>query len=208
MVVLESEGYGDRRKPIDAPVPPELIAEIKAWKESSAKQGGDLSTINPVATLIAKSPLADERHEQHCNDVHERHGGDDAASASVWARAPEKSAKLALIHAMCTNWREPEITVAAVNWGRTLTNYTTRMVISQATTRVGKRQYEKDKEWLWARIESGMTMSQLARKTQGMKRRDRNEMVAEFIESGVLEMERTETKTKPITRYKKTRKMF
>jgi hypothetical protein len=203
MVVFESEGYGRRRKPQIAPVPPELIAECRAWAETEKTQGGNLGSVNPSPILVPKSALADERHEQHCNEVHDGHVNDGPAAASIWARAPEKSAKLALIHAMCTNWREPEITVASVNWGRTVVNYTTRMVVSHTTTRVGKKRYEKDKEWLWARIDTGMTRNQLSRKTQGLKRRERDEMVEDLIEAGLLKIVQTPGKGRTSTTFVK-----
>lgn len=194
MLVIESSGYSKRRKPKVFTPPTDLIEGIKHWQNNI---GGNLSLENPVPILVLKTPEADQRHEQYCNEVHDRHGKDDSVSASVWSRAPEKAAKLALIYACCDAQNlQPVITLDAINWGRRLANYCTRLVVQSSRSRMVLSHYDAEKRRAWDRLQSGMTASEFTRKTQWMHKRERNEILQDWLECGAVVEEISGT-TKP-----------
>jgi hypothetical protein len=197
MLVMEAGGYSNRRKPAIADPPAELIDAIKWWKNYHG-DGGNMATENPVPRMISKTPEANERHEQYCNEVHNKHHAEGATEASVWARGPEKEAKLALIYACCGEGLvQTSIDLAAVNWGRKIANYSIRMVLERAQNTVSESRWEAEKKKLWRRIVDGMTASQLTRKTQWLHTRERNEIISELAECGAIRIDKEATKTFP-----------
>lgn len=205
MLTLEATGYGIRRKPKDATPPWELTEAIKAWRAQPAGSG-NLSSENPSPMLVQKTPEADHRHEQYCNEVHQRHGGEDETCAALWSRAPEKEAKLALIYACCaTQDRCPMITLEAVDWARRLVNHSTRLVISRAGGSVSMSKYDEEKKKVWRKLRSGMSLREFSRLTQWIRNRERAEILDDWVRCGAIEMVTEQTATKPKTVIRKLR---
>lgn len=105
MIVVESNGHVERKKPIAVDMPQELIDGIARWCQPDTT-GGNLADLNPQPMVIAKTPEANSRHEKYANIVNDKHAYDNAEEAAIWSRAPEKAAKLALIHACCQEGEE------------------------------------------------------------------------------------------------------
>jgi hypothetical protein len=205
LIVLESAGYGNRQRPEDKPPPAELLDGIKRWHIETA--GGNLNAVNPTPLRVEKTSEAIRRHEQYCDEVHGKHRAEDDVRAAVWSRAPEKEAKLALIYACCDAMSmPPAITLEAVDWARSLVNYSTRLVLNSSANVVSRNRYEEEKKRVWRMIVDGMTLSELTRKTQWLRKRDRLEIVSDLTESGAIVMEETKTKTKPKMIIHKTRR--
>lgn len=68
--------------------------------------------------------------------------GDEAALA-LWARAGEKVAKFALVHAVSENVEAPVITRAAVSWARRLVFHATRRMLFQARVYTYDGEFDK-----------------------------------------------------------------
>lgn len=194
MLVVEASGHPARRKPQQADMPQELIESIKRWATYGV---GNMSEENPSPIIVAKTDDANKRHELYANEVNTRHKKDDAEEASIWARAPEKAAKLALIYACCCEHQGPPlITLDAINWGRVLTNYATRLVIVRASGKAhGEWAYKKQKAW--AKLKSGMTRRDWQRRTQWLRKREREEILAEWVDLGAVEVVTKSTGANP-----------
>lgn len=196
LIVFESAGYGSRQKPEDKPPPAKLLDGVKRWHKETAT--GNLNAVNPTPLRVEKTSEAVCRHEQYCDEVHGKHRAEDDVRAAVWSRAPEKEAKLALIYACCeARTMPPTITLAAVDWARGLVNYSTRLVLNSSANVVSRNRYEEEKKRVWRKIVDGMTMRDLGRKTQWIRKRDRAEIIADLVESGAIFLEEVKTKTTP-----------
>ncbi|MDD4888660.1 MAG: hypothetical protein PHU85_01925 [Phycisphaerae bacterium] len=209
MIVLESEGYGTRRKPLLQPLPTELVETIKAWRAKAAI-GGNLVPVDPAARidpeLVRKTTEADTRHEQYCEEVHARHTADDATGSALWSRAPEKAAKLALIYA-CADAEDlkPTITIEAIDWGRRIANYTTRLVLRSVVRSVSLSRWDEEKKRAWQSVVNGMTSSDFTRKTQWIRTRERQEILSDWEASGAIQIVTETTSGRPKTTIKKLR---
>jgi len=208
LLIIESKGYGTRQKPADVEPPAELIDGIKRWGAFKGDPAaGNLSDEHPVPLKVLKTPEADARHERYCDEVHAKHKGEEDTPAAGWSRAPEKAAKLALIFACCEAPDcHPVITLAAVNWARKLTNYSTRLVLVESANVVSGSRYEDEKKRLWRCIRDGMTLAQLTRRTQRLRKRERLEILSDLEESGAIEVAKVGTETRPRTTIRKTRR--
>jgi hypothetical protein len=184
-------------------VPRELIEQIKWWRNLGL--GGNLGSVNPQPRLIKKTPEADARHEQYCEEVHGRHGVDSAIHKALWSRAPEKAAKLALIFACCSTNETPRITLEAENWGIKLANYSTRLVLQAAQNSVAGSKYESDLKRVWMAIGNGCTQNDLTRKTQWLKQRERAEILSDLQVRGAIQMAIEATEKRPRTWVSKRR---
>lgn len=201
MIVLDSEGYGTRRKPNLQPVPGDLVATLDAWNKGEIGRDKDssenLDWENPKPMLVKKTDEANARHERYCNEVHQRHANDDACGASLWSRAPEKEAKLALIYACCeSRYVKPVIDIKAIDWGRRIANYTTRLVLNSVQESVALSNYDSEKKKAWKFIRDGMTSNEFSRKTQWIRARERAEILLDWENCGAIERVEEPTKTK------------
>ena len=186
LIVFQSGATSGRRKPESMGMPWRVLETLKMWNEFQPPGGGNLDHGAPI--IVRKTPEADERHENYCNAIDAKHSGEDSISATIWTRAPEKAAKLALIYACCdAGGREPVITLEAENWGIMLANYSTRIVLQAARNAVSGSRYESDLKFVFNAIQNDMTMNQLTRKTQRLKKREREEILIDLESSGAIE---------------------
>ncbi len=187
LIVLQVEGYGKRKRPGGMGVPFELLAEIKRWHEAAP---GNMAIQNPSPLLVQKTADAEKRHEAYCEVVHEKHKDESNVAAAIWARAPEKEAKLALIHACCSvaPGHDPLITKESVDWAIKLVNYSTRLVLEGAGNTVARSHYESEKKRVWRSIQDGMTVNQLTRRTQWLRVRERQEILDDLKSGGAIEI--------------------
>lgn len=196
-VVLESRNYGTLQKPAMLSIPGELVGHIKAWQ---VVEGGNLNSEHPTPALINKTREADARHEKYAQEVFGKHAHDTEETASIWSRAPEKAAKLALIFACCdTREGHPVVSIEAENWGRRIANYTTRTVIERAGDKAGPSPWMEKKNRAWKRLNDGMTMNEFTRRTQWLGRRERAEIIDDWVEIGAVKLEKEATEKRPKT---------
>jgi hypothetical protein len=139
--------------------------------------------------------------------VNGKHGTDDPIAAAVWARAPEKAAKLALIYAACESGNgSVEITLEAENWGIELANYSTRLVLQAARNSVAGSRYEHDLKFVFSCIEGDVTQNQLTRKTQRLKLKERMDILLDLERSGAIEVVKVDSGKRIKTIYRKRRR--
>jgi len=198
MLLIESQGYVSRQKPRRLDVPEELLDGIRSFEWGGEwEPAGNLEKQHPRPRLVPKTAEANERHEIYCREVDARHRTDSEDEATLWARTPEKEAKLALIYACCENPRSPEITLDAVNWGRKIANYSTRKLLHEAGRRVHvNREWGEHEDRAWERLKDGMTQRDFQRATR-LRKRELNEMLETWIEAGAIEIVKLEGRGRP-----------
>lgn len=190
-----------RRKPLKAKVPKTVLERLRMWAEWNPPGSGNLGSPSPI--LAEKTPEADTRHESYCDLVNDKHQRESEIHSAVWSRAPEKAAKLALIYACCAaKDMSPVVTIEAENWGIRLANYSTRLVLQAARNTVAGSKYESDLKRVFCAIRDGCTQNELTRRTQWLKRKERQEILADLEASGAIKSveERTEKRTRTIVK--------
>jgi hypothetical protein len=213
LIVIEGRKDVGRQKPMPYGFPMELSVPINIWMFGSP-EGGNLQQVIPEADpgvlLIRKSDEADAKHEWYCAEVNQRHEREDDVRRAIWSRAPEKAAKLALIHACCDcqscDIADVQITAKSVEWGIKLANYSTRLVLHNSSNNVSSSRYEHDKKRLWRKMPDETTLSELTRKTQWLRPADRVLMLKDLEESGAISVviETTGKATKRLIRKRRS----
>lgn len=196
LFVVEGRKSVQRQKPALIGPPHELIEAVKDWFPT----GNLLRTLpeaDPGVELIEKTPDADQRHEVYTQLVNDKHENEDEVRRAIWSRAPEKSAKLALIHACCdcrtANLRDVRIDLQSVEWGIKLANYSTRLVLHNSSNNVSSSRYEHEKKRLWRHISDRIALNELTRKSQWLKPQDRTAILRDLEESGAISIELEQT---------------
>jgi hypothetical protein len=209
LIVFQSLGIPGRRKPNPQALPWVTCEKLRQWQQPPG--AGNLEDVGGRAKPIeaVKSQAANDRHEEYCNLVNDKHRTEDGIAAAVWARAPEKAAKLALIHACCAApGFEVEIGLESENWGIKLANYSTRLVLQAARNAVSGSHYESNLKRVFMAIRDGCTQRELGRRTQWLKQRERMEILSDLQASGAIEMVTTTGKTKTTITYRRRRNVL
>jgi hypothetical protein len=144
MLVIEAGERGTGTQPECKPVPEGLLRVARAWQEMNA--GGNLSEVNPELTTIPETP---EAHalllsvQVQCDEqrAQAKENGDEGAMA-LWARACEKTRRLALVYACSENHESPQITVPAVEWAWAFVQHQTRRMLFMVAQHVADGEFD------------------------------------------------------------------
>jgi hypothetical protein len=118
----------------------------------------------------------------------------------LWARAEEKACRLALIHACSASREQPVIDADAARWACELSEYLTRRVLFLASEWVSDGQFDaRQKKVIRVIRDAGGEIGrrELSRRTQWLSQRERNEVIANLEEAGLVELRKIETSTRP-----------
>jgi hypothetical protein len=127
----------------------------------------------------------------------EHEGG---ALSAVWNRYAEHSLKLALIAAVSRNPVAPVMGAGELGWGRALAEHSIGTLARAVERYVADTQHEamlKKVVEILRRHGDWIDGGTFARKTQFLSRRDRNEVITQLEESGMIELSREPTGSKP-----------
>lgn len=208
LLVFEG-GYVDRRNPEDLPVPDAILERIRKWLEFRPDPSGNLGeTAVKRCMVVPTAPDAQDRLDGHLDSICDRRRLEGPVQAAVWSRSGEKTAKLALLFA-CSRWNgdpagQPMIELPDVERAIRITNWLTRKMLRKAFEHVAENETEHRSKKLLRAVTGSMTMSELTRRTQWLRSRERAEIVQDLVAAGYLELEQRQTATKPITYLKKT----
>jgi len=211
LLVFQSMEFPQRRKPRrdDDYKAEQAITKLIQWRDFCPAEPGNLEKLKPITA--SKTPEANERHEAYCDEINRRHGSEDNISSAIWSRAPEKAAKLALIHACCKEEclagsdPQPDIGLDSVNWGIAIANYSTRLVLAAARNSVSGSRHEANLKWVFSVIDGEITANQLTRKTQRLRSKERAEILMDLRASGAIEMVTLDTGKRPKVVYRRLR---
>jgi hypothetical protein len=84
-----------------------------------------------------------------------------------------------------------------VDWAISIVNYSTRLVLAGASNNVATSSYEALKKRFWRSLRHGMTVSQMIRKSQWLRARERSELLADLEACGAVGVIEETTATKP-----------
>lgn len=215
MLIFESENhYPDPQHDLISNEPP---ADLVALMEAVAK-GADGSMPFPLgnaASAIPKPwtvPYATPQAEARARAMREeqidmlrRH--QDTHLTGIIARLAENAAKVALIKAITDNPGSPQITAADLDWGMGIASRSVQTLMHAVKERVADNDYEATMKRVHKVVadagSAGIDGNNLSRRTQGVDRRKRIDILAHLEEAGmirVMEMVKSEGARGPARR--------
>lgn len=185
-------GYVPMVKPASDELPESIIAAVREWLQFDP--GGNLSKQNPQPKVIGYDADAEERMRGHLDGICERRTSEDSTQAAVWSRSGEKTAKLALIFA-CSRGGPSETLVRFGDVDRAIkiSNFLTRSMLHKAEEHVAENETESKAKRLLRAVDGVMTMSELTRKTQWLRGKERMELIADLVSGLYLETDTAES---------------
>lgn len=198
MLIFESENhYPDPQHDLISNEPP---ADLIALMEEVA-MGADGSTPFPLgnaASAIPKpwavpyaAPQAEARARamrEEQIDMLRRHQGTHLTG--IIARLAENAAKVALIKSITDNPGSPQITAADLDWGMGIASRSVQTLMHAVKERVADNEYEAMMKRVHKVVadagSAGIDGNKLSRRTQGVDRRKRIEILAHLEEAGMI----------------------
>jgi len=205
LLVFEGQGYVDFKDDVrKKPVPSGLLQAASWWVAyKPGEQIGNLGRFHPVPHVVQHQPDAWAAFLTHVKDINTRRKKENPFRAAVWSGTGEKTAKLALIHACSRARGTPDlITVEDVTWGKRLANWLTRKMLLKCVEEVSENEVEaKPKRILRIIGKQKLPRNELVRRLQWMRPRERQEVLNDMIECGLLACEIESTGGRPKTWY-------
>jgi len=207
--ILTFEGrYADRKDPEPAEVPGIILERVRKWLELRPEGGGNIGAeTNPKCLVVPYEPEAKRRLDSHLDGICERRKNETGSSAAIWSRVGEKTSKLALLFA-CSRWTgeastRPTVELADVNRAIKIANYLTRKMLRMAHEHVSENDTESKSKKLLRLIVGELTMSDLTRKTQWLRARERAEILSDLQAANYIEVKQKDTGGRPVTYLKR-----
>ena len=131
LLVVECRERGEGRDDVAARLPESVVAAARWWAEF--RPGGNLAAEHPDPVTVPVTPEALEAFAALRVGFDQAYKASrdarDQAGMSVWARAYEKSRRLALIYACSENRERPMIGIAAAEWAGAFALHQTRRML-------------------------------------------------------------------------------
>jgi hypothetical protein len=192
MCFQSSFGYVPMSDFVNEPTPEDLIERVRAWIQFAP--GGNLGTQFPQPYIADYDEDAFDRMTDHLNGICDRRGDEDPTSAAVWSRSGEKTSKLALLFA-CSRGAPGAVCVSFEDVDRAvkISNWLTRQMLHKASEHVSENEVESRAKKVLRLIEGEMNMSQLSRRTQWLRGKERTEILSDLAQSGYITIETKES---------------
>jgi hypothetical protein len=193
-----------RLKSAHVPPPRHVVDAARWW---TAADGGGyptaLASAHPQPRLVVTTPEAEAIFDELVAIADAEQARPEVAGGSVWARAEEKAIRLALIYAASACRQEPVIDANAARWAADLVLHLTRRILTLAEDWIaegtfGKRQAEVLRVIKRAGV---INKRELIRSTRGMSIRERDEVLANLVEGGLVSFERHASGGRPACVY-------
>lgn len=209
MLILEAGRRGVGQEASCPEVPDSILATARWWAEFQPGHSGNLANVHPRPLVIPATTGAQEQ-QRSIRDLadsqyteHEAKG--DQTGMALWARAAEKVRRLALIHACSVNHQDPMIAEAGVSWAWRLIEHQTRRMVAMARLHVYEGDFDqKQKRAIQAMRARGGALSQdqLTKALRFLPARERDEVVANLIQTSQISVASEQTGGRPRTVYR------
>lgn len=197
LINMEAGETPPRRRAVEMTVPKSLTEAAKWWGDFNP--GGNLQQEHPDPKLVPTTPEAVEIFEALAQKVDtelkRKHPG-----CSLWARAEEKACRLALAYACSRDRVNPVIDAAAARWACEFADYVTRRMLYVCQIWVADGVFDgRQKKVLRVIRQAGgrITRNELARKTQWLTQRERQEVIENLLETEQLRQDKEATGKRP-----------
>ncbi len=190
--------------------PEDLITELRRWKDAPSNYDpkGNVDGVLQIRPMVVSYDAEAESIISEFAAAMRRRAAEESAARSglsaIYARCAEHAIKLALVaHEGDT------IDPAAMRWGIAVAETCAAYMAEAVKANVAENEYERMLNRVLGAIKSErgewVDSRKLIDRTRNIRFRDRNEAIASLIESGDIEREETETKTKKAFRYRSLR---
>lgn len=203
MVFEARTAYVAMQEPKPEPVPETILASVRQWVDLKT-HSGNLDSSNPSPLIAAYTEDAQSRMADHFAGIHQRRLTENETTAAVWSRAGEKTSKLALIFA-CSRMATIPLTVDILDVERAIkiSNWLTRRMLQKADAHISENETEGRLKRVLRILEQPLTMSELTRKTQWLRSKERQEIIQTLVSANLAVIEEQATATKPMTRIRR-----
>lgn len=170
-------------------LPASLMEGVLWWVDKPYGEG-NMAKLHPTPAVVPYSQDARARYEAHARGIYDRIKSEDDTRAALWQRTVGKTAKLALLFACsrCTLQKDIVIEKEDVDRSIAINNWLTRRMIWQAFRHVASSPYEQLVKRLKRILEKPMTKTDISRKAQWIKRRERDEILDDLVSNGLVKM--------------------
>lgn len=208
MLIFEAGQRGAGQEPSIRDLPPRVIETARWWSEFSPGKG-NLEHWHPVPKVVehtqaAKGLLIETRREAEAEYARAEQA-QDAVGTTVWGRVSEQVRKLALLHAISANAREPSIDADAVQWARQLVMHQTRRMLYMAAGHVAENPFHAECLKLVKKLREApgrvMARNKLMRAMR-CKLADFDQIIATLLMQEDIECVDIPTRTKPAQGYR------
>ena len=147
MLIFECGRRGKGQEPKIKPIPASIL-ETAEWWEDFRPGVGNLVDWNPTPAIVphddkARVLLSDAR--LHAESEYDKAEADnDAVGTTVWGRVSEQTRKLALIHAISRNCRDPVIDGESARWAIEVIEHQTRRMLFMAASNVAENPFHAE----------------------------------------------------------------
>lgn len=185
------------------PVPESIVDRIKSWWEFThwdRVAGANMQPDHPEPMIVPFSDAAKARYRQYATAITEKMRDEDTFRKALWRRSKEKTSRLALVHAaMKTGHREGIIIDKdSMDWAIAISNYSTRGMVFDMDHAMVESAYQANVQYFLSKIPAaGIERWQLTRKLRKFKPKERDEIFADLLGTGVIELDEIQTGTKP-----------
>jgi len=146
LLIVEAGRRGRGQTPVTRPIPPGIVDIARWWADYRPGGSGNLQDWHPVPALVEATPAADGAMEECRTFADDRYAEaeekDDPAAMAIWARAYEKTRKLALNFAVSENHRTPRVDEPAVRWAWRFVDHQTRRMLFMAGQHVAEGEFD------------------------------------------------------------------
>jgi len=199
-LVFEEPEYVNYQNPADVDLPESIVTRAREWLELRTHDGNLSGVSRHDAAHPRRLDVSEEarnRLHQHAVDISEKRKKEDPIEAAIWSRHAEKTNKLALLFA-CSRWQAdgvfPSINLEDADKAVRLNNWLTRRMLIRSGAYVSESQVEKDRLKVLRLIQTRpeWTRTELTRKTQWLRSRDRTEVLNDLLEAQLIVTEQRE----------------
>lgn len=180
-------------------IPKSILETASYWGAMRPGSGFDLDS--PEQLVIVRDRDAEDVFSDFGRVCELRERARDFGF-QLWSRAEEKACRLALVYACSANPHNPKIDAPAATWAVRLVTHLTERLIHLASRWVSHGYFDAQQNRVYRVIEDAggtVSRSELSRRTQWLKGKERNEIIDNLIETGRITSNEIPTDTKPIT---------
>jgi len=197
LLVFEADATPPRQRAEEQVVPQPILEATRWWGDF--KPGGNLRDEHPEPLVVPSTDEARACFDALAAVVDGELGRPESEGRSLWARTEEKACRLGLVYACSVNRESPMIDEAAARWACDVADYLTRRMLFVAHEWIAEGQFDAQQKRVLRiirRVGGRIGRSDLCRRTQWLKQRERQEVVDNLIETGQLNVVVTPTATR------------
>jgi len=208
MIILENAKRGKGQEPTIRDIPKRIMETAKWWSDFFPGSG-NLENWHPDPVVVGRTDeatrlLVAAREEAEVEYVNAEERA-DSVGTTVWGRVSEQTRKLALIHSVSANHKNPCIDEAAAEWATRFVMHQTRRMLFMAQAHVADNPFHADCLKVMEKIRSASDQTlahSVLLKRMKMDAQTFQKMIFTLTQQGDLEVIQTKTTGRTGTHYK------